>query len=110
MTYHFGMPIRRRLSPIGRIILDRLDDLEMSQQDLATKLGHQSPGLVAHVINGRRSIPLPTVELWVQALHLDGEEAMQFRREAWLAHCPPEVWGDLRRSWERKASQRMQRK
>lgn len=37
---------------------------------------------------GNRPVPKKRIQVWAEALELEGEELERFIEEAWLTHCP----------------------
>ncbi len=46
---------------------------------------------VGKYVRGAAPLPIAHVPTWCRALTLEGEQAVEFTRAVYLAHCPPEA-------------------
>lgn len=64
--------------------------LDLSLEQLAEKLGYKSHSYVAEVLQGRKTLPLESVDPWADALGFSGDDRLELYRSA-IADLAP-VW------------------
>lgn len=70
---------------LEKLILSRWESINSFAQDVGPSQSH-----VANVIGGIRSASLADIERWANALKLEGDERIQFRRLGLVTHIPKE--------------------
>lgn len=61
---------------IGKRIRYRREELHMTQQELADRLGYKAKSSIAHIERGENDIPVAKVKLFAAALHTTVEYLM----------------------------------
>jgi hypothetical protein len=75
---------------VVQILTARMADLRLSSVAIAG-LVNLDASTVGKYVRGAAPLPIAHVPLWCRALNLEGEQAAEFTRAVYLAHCPPEA-------------------
>jgi transcriptional regulator with XRE-family HTH domain len=72
----------------ARFVREVMTNRELTQLEVARRLGHDNNGLVAAVLGGKRPIPWDDLDRWAAALELSPEQTRLLKRYAIKSYGP----------------------